>query len=272
MPKKRKNGFVPKELTSLLAEGGSAGRRTASVGDNYSPQNSSTYDAYQGNGQSCSPSPTVVLNMENIEEPFQHSDEKSHTDSTSSGTVDVGAIDNLSSSNDDNFSETTDGSIYSGKAEDVKMPFHAMSNTSTKLVSFPHLKERVESDFVCKRCLTEGNIKGKKAILANNITLKQSTYGLVTVLTFTCTNNHVTQVMPECVDDSLHKHTTKNFVLNYKYILAMQLLGKGLRSMSTFTALMGIRVNPGNYKTWRWIQDLIGKCEDKLARECCHEN
>jgi len=43
-----------------------------------------------------------------------------------------------------------------------------------------------------------------------------------------------TQVLPEFVDDLLQNHTTKNFVLNYKCIIAMQLLEMGLGSMSDF--------------------------------------
>jgi len=52
----------------------------------------------------------------------------------------------------------------------------------------------------------------------------------------------------------------------------MQLLGKGLWTMTTVLGLLGIRIAQGNYDVWKRIQDKVGESQQLLAKECCQEN
>jgi len=104
-----------------------------------------------------------------------------------------------------------------------------------------------------------------------NISLDQKTYKLATVLTFTCKYGHVFTVSPEKVDES-KPASCENFKINFCFILAMQVLGKGLRTMCAFLGLLGIRSTEGNYKIWKRIQDKVGESQQRLAEQCCSEN
>ena len=64
----------------------------------------------------------------------------------------------------------------------------------------------------------------------------------------------------------------KNLVANYKSLLLMQLLGKGLKGMAIVTALLGIHSTLGNYKPWKDMQDKLGEIEMSLTKKCCEEN
>jgi len=77
-------------------------------------------------------------------------------------------------------------------------------------------------------------------------------------------------VAPEHIDES-KIDSSDNFKINFCFILAM-ILGKGLRTMSTFLGLLGICVLEGNYKIWKKIQDKVGESEQKIADQCCAKN
>jgi len=61
------------------------------------------------------------------------------------------------------------------------------------------------------------------------------------------------------------KHTAKNFVINYKLLVLMQLLGKGLKSIAIITALLGIHASLGFYTTWKSMLDRLGTIQINLA-------
>jgi len=70
----------------------------------------------------------------------------------------------------------------------------------------------------------------------------------------------------------MQTHSTTNFEINFYFIVAMQLLGKGLYSMLTLFGMLGIRVSHGNYKIWKKIQNSIGEKQQILAKQCCVTN
>jgi len=77
----------------------------------------------------------------------------------------------------------------------------------------------------------------------------QQTYGIATVVKISCGNAHYVEIVPERIDTLEEKHTAKNFVLNYKLLILMQMLGKGLKSIAIITALLGLRTSLGFYTT-----------------------
>jgi len=76
--------------------------------------------------------------------------------------------------------------------------------------------------------------------------VEQKTYKLATVIKFECEYGHKSDVTPETVDSKRRK-CAENFVINFYFVLAMQLLGKGLEMMTTFLGLLGLRIAQGNY-------------------------
>jgi len=52
-------------------------------------------------------------------------------------------------------------------------------------------------------------------------------------------------------DNQAPRHSIKKFVLNYKLLIIMQLLGKKLKTSSIVIALLGMHVTLGNYNLWK---------------------
>jgi len=61
-----------------------------------------------------------------------------------------------------------------------------IDNTSMKLVSFPALVNAIETYFICK----EGAMQDTGVTNFSNVTVCQQTFGLATVLSFTCEKGH----------------------------------------------------------------------------------
>jgi len=80
------------------------------------------------------------------------------------------------------------------------------------------------------------------------------------------------EIIPECLNNEAPRHSTKNFVLNYKLLIIMQLLGKGLKTISIVTALLGMHVALGNYKIWKELLGRLGTIQEELAKKCCNDN
>jgi len=151
------------------------------------------------------------------------------------------------------------------KRKDSRLSIHIfdLDQDSVKLISFLELKQKTENNMSCKLCASKKRV--------GYITVQQKTYKLATVLTFQCNRGHNFSVAPERIDDS-KIDTSENFKINFCFVLAMQILGKGLRSMSTFLGLLGIRVSEGNYRIWKKIQNKVGETEQLIAQQCCSEN
>jgi len=96
-----------------------------------------------------------------------------------------------------------------------------------------------------------------------------NTYKLATVPTFHCQYGHKIDVSPDCFDEK--PYASANFNINICFVLAMQLLGKGLQTMSIFLSILGIHVSKGNYKIWKTIQDKIGESQQTMAQEAVAE-
>jgi len=61
----------------------------------------------------------------------------------------------------------------------------------------------------------------------SSIDVIQTMYKLATVLTFHCDYGHKLDLLPDCIDDT-KPYSSANFKINMCFVLAMQLLGKGL--------------------------------------------
>ena len=153
--------------------------------------------------------------------------------------------------------------------EDQKLTYAALSEMSNKIISFPELKRNIETNLLCKQCIYEG---GLSAISASTLSMHQETYGIATILTISCGNNHVVKVIPDCIDNNISKHNIKNFIINYKLLILMQLLGKGLKTISVIGAFWGIQSSLGNYKLWKDMMDKLGNIQEELAYKCCNDN
>jgi len=84
-------------------------------------------------------------------------------------------------------------------------------------------------------------------LICKHLGSKTKNYGIAMVFDITCKNGHDVQIIPELIDETQEKHSTNNFMLTYKLLLLMQLLGKGIKSIAIVTALLGMRVAIGNY-------------------------
>ena len=80
------------------------------------------------------------------------------------------------------------------------------------------------------------------------------------------------QIVPEWIDTSEEQYTVKIFVINYKLLILMQMLGKGLKSIAIITALFGLCTSLGFYTTWKTMMDKLGTIQTNLAQKCCEEN
>jgi len=145
----------------------------------------------------------------------------------------------------------------------TKHTFFDLDQDAMKILSFPDLKTNIEEKLCCRQCAVERRI-GKMFI-------EQKTFKLATVLMFTCKYGHFFTIAPERVDEKKND-SSDNFKSNFYFILAMQILGKGLRTMSIFLGLLGICASEGNYNVWKKIQDKVGMSEQTVAEQCCAEN
>jgi len=127
----------------------------------------------------------------------------------------------------------------------------------------------MQEKFLCKQCLVTPGLSG---INASTLSVWQDTYGIATVLKISCDNHHMVEIIPEHLNNKAPRHSTKIFVLNYKLLIIMQLLGKGLKTISIVTALLGMRVTLGNYKIWKELLGKLGTLQEELAQKCCNDN
>jgi len=189
-------------------------------------------------------------------------------------TTHIDAISNDNNIDNDIFPESDVESMTSETTtkcttEYKKPTYAAMSEISNKIISFPELKKKVEGDFLCKKCIFTHGMDG---ISMSTLSVREQTYGIATVLKISCGNNHTVDIIPERIDHTAPRHSTKNFVINYKFLILMQLLGKGLKTISIVVALLGMRVALGSYKTWKEMMDKLGTIQETLAKKCCMEN
>jgi len=122
----------------------------------------------------------------------------------------------------------------------LKHTFFDLDQDSMKIISFPDLKKNLEGNLCCQVCATT-----KKHV--GFITMEQQTFKLATILNFICSYGHYFSIAPEQVDEA-KVDSSDNFKINFCFILAMKILGKGLQTMSTFLGLLGIWVSEGIYK------------------------
>jgi len=86
------------------------------------------------------------------------------------------------------------------------------------------------------------NIGAKASLLSNN--------NLQACYNITCEYGHMYDITLKKVMTT-KRNSSENFKVNYHYIIAMHLLGKGLQTMLTFLGLPGICGLYGNYKNWK---------------------
>jgi len=79
------------------------------------------------------------------------------------------------------------------------------------------------------------------------------TYGIATILKILCGNNHNMDIILEYIDKKASSMLAKKVVINYKLLLFMQLLGKGLKTILIVVALLGLHVALDSAKNTVWI-------------------
>jgi len=158
-------------------------------------------------------------------------------------------------------------------AEDFWMssdiPHESVDENSIKLISFPALKCLIENTCVCKEC-------------HRPVVLTQETFGLATnvcvscVMEDKCWKPHSMTERSETLrgedEDDGSLDSASSYLLNYLLVFAMQQLGLGQASVSTFLRILGIRASLGNQKRWSIIQDAIGEAEQAVQEEVLSEN
>ena len=173
--------------------------------------------------------------------------------------------DSISTIRDDN--EEDDNVI--DREFDMENTYATLNEISNKVISFPQLKKEVENGLLCKQCILEHGLSG---YCASTLSVRQETYGIATVFKFSCGNSHTIEIIPERLDNERPKHHASNFMINYKLLLLMQFLGKGIKSITVITGLLGIRVSLGFYPIWKKMLNRLGIAQEELAQQCCDEN
>jgi len=131
---------------------------------------------------------------------------------------------------------------------DMENNYAMLNENSNKVISFLNLKKEVENGLLCKKCICENGIS---AFGCSTLSVRQETFGIATVLKISCGNHHIIEIIPERIDKNLPKHHASNFMINYKLLILMQFLGKGIKSITVITALLGMRVSLGFYPIWK---------------------
>jgi len=134
----------------------------------------------------------------------------------------------------------------------MKHTYFDLDQNSIKIILFLDLKD---NNLCCHVCAFKKHI--------GNITVEQKTFKLATVLLFICKYGHDFSLAPKHIDDN-KIHSSDNFKINFCFILAMQILGKGLCTMSTFWVFLE-SVSGGSYKIWKRIQDKVGESKQKIV-------
>jgi len=163
--------------------------------------------------------------------------------------------DSSSSINDDSVVETPQNPHCDNNQNDtekdnespnLEYTYNSLNELGNKIISFPELKSCIEDNFVCKKCFSKMNLS---AVSRSKLMVRQQTYGIATVIQISCRNAHCVEIVSEQIDTSEEKHTVKNVVTNYKLLILMQMLGKGLKSIAIITALLGLHTSLGFYTT-----------------------
>jgi len=135
--------------------------------------------------------------------------------------------------------------------------FKEQDDISMKILSSPQLKHVIECNLSCQQC----SLWQWKS----TVKVSQITYKLAMVINVVCNKGHKFSITPDHMDVT-KKNSSTNFKINFYFIIAMQLLGKGLYSMTTLVGMLGICVSHGNYKIWKRIQNTIGEKQQELVR------
>jgi len=155
------------------------------------------------------------------------------------------------------------------ESPNLEYTYNSLNELGNKIISFSELKSHIEDNFVCQKCVSNMNLA---AISRSKLTVRQQTYRIATVIQISCGNAHCVEIIPERIDTSEEKHTVKIFVINYKLLILMQMLGKGLKSIAIITALLGLHTSLGFYTTWKSMMDRLGTIQTDIAHKCCENN
>ena len=223
-----------RELTALANKDGSRGKMIKQSHDNYCP-----WKCSRTSHISCQP-PNNIANMEILycteTNTTTINDEDSDDDSMDSTSTapKIAHIENVvdmdDSSVEDIFEETDTESIESTETGTNENPieilpdlsYTTVNEQSNKLISFPVLKQKLESGFLCKTCVYKNDNKGTSS---STITVKQRTYGIVTVIKISCENNHVIEIVPDMIDEN-KTYNTKNLLRIINCYYSCNCLGK----------------------------------------------
>lgn len=166
---------------------------------------------------------------------------------------------------------TTTATVVSESTSALTEPssLPSLDDAGAKLIPFSELKKFVESSCCCKTCHAD-------------IEVTQETWGMATNICITCesrkevdgrrTIRHSSIMTAERIDDNASRDSASNYIVNMRVVIAMQMLGLGLQSVTMFLGLLGIRHSIGNKERWKKIQDLVGEAEAAVSSEVLVEN
>ena len=252
------------QLRSLLCTDGRAGRAAPSLeavseedGDELSNDDNEENSESSSNPSEDDDESFVTANALEYNDYELESDCDSNSDYDSDYDSDV-VDDNESTSSDDKDS-------YSA------VDYSDISNSMNGIIHLHTLKEYIEQNFVCKHCSELG--------ITSQISVSYQPIGLATTLCHCCSNEdakHSSSISSATIDESVAteilpkkkgwwKRSTLYYSLNYRAIMAMQCIGRGLSDLNTVVGFLGLRgLNPRNYKK---MELFVGRHE----REGCDE-
>ena len=70
----------------------------------------------------------------------------------------------------------------------------------------------------------------------------------------------------------MENDSASNFVLDYKILLVMQLLEKGLCTIAMITRILGMWVSLGNSYIWKNMMCHLSEAQVKVAEKVCEKN
>jgi len=117
--------------------------------------------------------------------------------------------------------------------------FFDLDQDSMKILSYPNLKTHIKQKLCCQLCT------GERCIWKSQWSKKLSNWQQSWCLP--ANTGHYFLIAPEHEDEK-KIDSSDNFKINFYIILAMQILAKGLQTMSVFLGLLSICISEGNYK------------------------
>lgn len=254
---------IPTVVKKMELNDGYGGRRRTVDDDNYnsiewklaSATSTTINDRCTTRSFSSSSSSSFLLENNN---PFEEYD----------GNEDESSVDS-SDSDDSNVPEYTEQYYSSNETYKQKVD---IDNDKNILVNFHDLKKTIENFVSCKQCIQ----KGRKT--ANPVKLIETTIGIATTLTISCTECHRHKniipsnniVLPEQETD------LKKYAIHYNVILCSMRTGFGLSALGNIFASLGLKCSSLLGRVhgiqWRDLEKEVGTIVRNVTKKILDTN